>query len=130
MEVGRGALQCKGWQILVHGAAVLAERSFAGNPMGAQGLLRGAAPQRELRNRRAREALLGAGRDRSGRAAGGRIRARLRRKAHARGRAPAAAALCEAIARRRLDAESQAAGPRALHVCGPPRWAGSLRRAR
>ena len=49
--------------------------------------------------------------------------------------APAAAALCEAIARRRLDAESQAAGPRALlerwrHVCGPPRRAGSLRRAR
>ena len=45
------------------------------------------------------------------------------------------AALCEAIARRRLDAESQAAGPRALlerwrHVCGPPRRAGSLRRAR
>ena len=81
------------------------------------------------------EALLGAGRDRSGRAAGGRIRARLRRKAHARGRASAAAALCEAIARRRLDAESQAAGPRALlerrrHVCGPPRRAGSLRRAR
>ena len=34
---------------------------------------RGAAPQRELRNRRALEALLGAGRDRSGRAAGGRI---------------------------------------------------------
>ena len=36
-------------------------------------------------------------------------------------------ALCEAIARRRLDAESQAAGPRALlerrrHVCGPPSW--------
>ena len=81
----------------------------------------------ELRNRRAREALLGAGRDRSGRAAGGRIRARLRREAHAQGRAPAAAALCEAIARR-LDAESQAAGPRALlecrHVCGPPRRAG------
>ena len=48
-----------------------------------------------------RAALLGAGRDRSGRAAGGRIRARLRRKAHARGCAPAAAALCEAIARRR-----------------------------
>ena len=43
---------------------------------------------------------------------------------------PAAAALCEAIARRRLDAESQAAGPHALHVCGPPRRAGSLRRAR
>ena len=47
-------------------------------------------------------------------------------EAHARGRAPAAAALSEAIARRRLDAESQAAGPRALlerrrHVCGPPR---------
>ena len=47
----------------------------------------------------------------------------------------AAAALCEAIARRRLDAESQAAGPRALlerrrHVCGPPRRAGPLRRAR
>ena len=36
-----------------------------------------AAPQRELRNRRALEALLGAGQDRSGRAAGGRIRARL-----------------------------------------------------
>ena len=71
----------------------------------------------------------------SGRAAGGRIRARLRREAHTRGRAPAAAALCKAIARRRLDAESQAAGPRALlerrrHVCGPPRQAGSLRRAR
>ena len=31
--------------------------------------------------------------------AGGRVRARLRREAHARGRAPAAAALCEAIAR-------------------------------
>ena len=30
------------------------------------------------------------------------IRARLRRKAHAQGRAPAAAALCEAIARRQL----------------------------
>ena len=45
----------------------------AKNPMGAQGLLRGAAPQRELRNRRALEALLGAGRDRSGRAAGGRV---------------------------------------------------------
>ena len=63
------------------------------------------------------------------------LAARLRRKAHARGRAPAAAALCEAIARRRLDAESQAAGPRVLlerrrHVCGPPRQAGSLRRAR
>ena len=44
-------------------------------------------------------------------------------------------AVREAIARRRLDAESQAAGPRALlerwrHVCGPPRRAGSLRRAR
>ena len=40
----------------------------AGNPMGAQGLLRGAAPQRELCNRRqALEALLEAGRDRSGR---------------------------------------------------------------
>ena len=38
--------------------------------MGAQGLLRGAAPQRELCNRRALEALLGVGRDRSGRAAG------------------------------------------------------------
>ena len=39
------------------------------------------------------------------------------------------------IARRRLDAESQAAGARALlerrrHVCGPPRQAGSQRRAR
>ena len=50
---------------------------------------------------------------------------------HARLCAPAAAALCEAIARRRLDAESQAAAPRALlerwrHVCGPPRRAGSL----
>ena len=66
--------------------------------MGAQGFLRGAAPQCELRNRRAHEALLGAGRDRSGRAAGGRIRARLRREAHARGCAPAAAAFCEAIA--------------------------------
>ena len=33
------------------GAAVLAERSFAGNPVGAQGLLRGAAPQCELCNR-------------------------------------------------------------------------------
>ena len=43
--------------------------------MRAQGLLRGAAAQRELRNRRALEALLGAGRDRSGRAAGGRTRA-------------------------------------------------------
>ena len=32
------------------GAAVLAEQSFAGNCMGAQGLLRGAAPQRELCN--------------------------------------------------------------------------------
>ena len=30
---------------------ILAERSFAGNPMGAQGLLRGAAAQRELCNR-------------------------------------------------------------------------------
>ena len=108
MEVGRGALQ---WQILAHGAAVLAERSFAGNPMGAQGLLRGAAPQRELRNQRAREALLKAGRDRSGRAAGGRVRARLRREA-------------QAIARRRLDAESQAAGPRALLERRPPRALG------
>ena len=94
--------------------------------MGAQGFFRGPAPQRELRNRRAHEALLGAGRDRSGRAAGGRVRARLRREAHARGRAPAAAALSKAIVRRRLDAEGQAAGPRALlerwrHVCGPPR---------
>ena len=35
----------------VPGTAVLAERSFAGNPIGAQGLLQGAAPQRELRNR-------------------------------------------------------------------------------
>ena len=32
----------------MHGAAVFAERSFAGNPMEAQGLLQGAAPQREL----------------------------------------------------------------------------------
>ena len=36
---------------------------------------------RAFRNRRAREALLGAGRERSGRAAGGRVRARLRREA-------------------------------------------------
>ena len=50
----------------------------------------------------------------------GRIRARLRRKAHARGRAPAAAALCEAIARR-LDAESQARASGTLRTA-PPSW--------
>ena len=57
--------------------------------MGAQGLLQGEAPT-------------------SARGA------RLRRKAYARGRAPAAAALCEAIARRRLDADSQADRPAEL----------------
>ena len=31
VELGRGVLQCQGWQVLEPGAAVLAEQSFAGN---------------------------------------------------------------------------------------------------
>ena len=113
----------------MHGAAVLAERSFAGNLMGAQGLLRGAAPQRELRNRfweRAETDLV-------------------EQLAAASERVFDAKLTPEAVRQRLLPSVRQSRGGdwmlkaklpaharfwNGRHVCGPPRRAGSLRRAR
>ena len=50
-KLGKVRSNAKGGKFL---CIELAEQSFAGNPMGAQGLLQGAAPQRELTNERLR----------------------------------------------------------------------------